>query len=200
LSAERARHRGCTPASGLTVGREGQTVGREGQTVGWEGLTVGWEGRTGRSDGTVDATDGKVRRSMRLTQRSDREKANGEQRTTPGGSRLQTRIDRHADPTPFRHSFSSNSTNLSKYATQYHTSRRNLQNRPQTGRSTMAPNSRGKRPELKDAPKKIAVSRIASKSYSYAAIVSWRSQTPPPTGEAGLLISVDRPRWSGARE
>ena len=111
-----------------------------------------------------------------------------------------TRIDRYADPTPFRHSFSFNSINLSKYVTQYNMSGRNLQNRPQTARSTMAPISRGGQPTLDDAPKKIAVSRTVSRSSRHIAILSWRSRTPPTIGETGLLISVDRPRWSGARE
>ena len=73
-------------------------------------------------------------------------------------------------------------------------------NRPQTPRSTMAPISRGRRLTLDDAPKKIAICRTASQSYGHAAIVSCRSRTPPTGGEAGLLISVDRPRWSRARE
>ena len=108
--------------------------------------------------------------------------------------------DRYADPTPFRHSFSFNSINLSKYVTQYNMSGRNLQNRLQTARSTMAPISRGGQPTLDDAPKKIAVSRTVSRSSRHIAILSWRSRTPPTIGETGLLISVDRPRWSGARE
>ena len=120
--------------------------------------------------------------------------------TTSGGSRLHTRIDRHADTTPFRHSFFSNSTNPSNYVTQYHTRRQIPQNRPQTARSTMAPISRGGQPTLDDAPKKIAVSRTVSRSSRHIAILSWRSRTPPTIGETGLLISVDRPRWSGARE
>ena len=118
--------------------------------------------------------------------------------TRAGHRRLDTRIDRRADPTPFRHSFTSNSTNLSKYVTQYHTSRQNLHNRPRTARSTMAQISRGERPTLDDAPKKIAICRTASQSYGNAAIVSCRSRTQPTGGEAGLLISVDRPRWSSA--
>ena len=108
--------------------------------------------------------------------------------------------DRYADPTPFRHSFSFNSINLSKYVTQYNMSRQIPQNRPQTARSTMAPISRGGRPTLDDAPKKIAVHRTASQSYVDIAIVSWRPYQALSTGEAGLLISVDRPRWSDARE
>jgi hypothetical protein len=49
---------------------------------------------------------------MRLTQRST-----GRANDVGRISRLHTRIDRHADPTPFRHFFSSNSTKLSKDVT-----------------------------------------------------------------------------------
>jgi hypothetical protein len=62
----------------------------------------------------------------------------------------------------------------------------------------MAPNFRVGRPRLDDAPKKIAVHRTASQSYVDIAIVSWRPFQALSTGEAGLLISVDRPRWSDA--
>jgi len=110
-----------------------------------------------------------------------------------------TRIDRHADLTPFRHSFSSNSTNLSLNITQYHTSRQNFQNRPHTARSTMVPISRGGRSTLDDGPKKIAVPCTVSQSHSHVAIMFRRSRPTPASGKAGLLISVDRPRWSRAR-
>jgi len=129
---------------------------------------------------------------------SDRRPGGRTASTTSGRSR-HTRIDRHADPTPFRHSFSSNSTNPSNYVTQYHTSRRIPQNRPQTARSTMAPISRGGRPTLDDAAKKIAVSRTVSRSSLHIAIVSWRPCPALTTGEAGLLISIDRERCGRAR-
>ena len=77
---------------------------------------------------------------------------------------------------------------------------RNLRNRPQTARSTMAPISRGGRPTLENVPKKIAVSPAVYKSYSHVTIVSCRSRTPTPSGEAGHLVPVDRPRWSEARD
>ena len=130
---------------------------------------------------------------------SDRRPGGRTASTTSGRSR-HTRIDRHADPTPFRHSFSSNSTYPSNYVTQYHTSRRIPQNRPQTARSTMAPISRGGRPTLEDVPKKIAVSPAVCKSCSHATIVSCRSRTPTASGEAGHLVPVDLPRWSDARD
>jgi len=63
----------------------------------------------------------------------------------------------------------------------------------------MAPISRGGRPTLDDAPKKIAVPHTVSQSHSHVAIVSGRPAPAPASGKSGLLISVDRPRWSGAR-
>ena len=101
-------------------------------------------------------------------------------------------------PTPFRRFSSAKSTNRCINVSKRHTCRQCLPNRPQTPRSTMAPISRGGRPTLDDAPKKIAICPTASQSYDDAAIVSCRSRTPPTGGEAGLLISVDRPRWSSA--
>jgi len=118
--------------------------------------------------------------------------------------RARRRADRGCTPastdTPTQRHFASfNSINLSKYVTQYNTTGRNLQNRHHSARSTMAPISRGGRPTLDDAAKKIAVSRTVSRSSLHIAIVSWRPCPALTTGEAGLLISIDRERCGRAR-
>ncbi len=143
------------------------------------------------------------RRSSRLPQaeqptglRGDLDPDARRRRAAAPGCRCAT----DAAPTPFRRFSSAKSTNRCINVPKHHTCRQCLPNRPQTPRSTMAPISRGGRPTLDDAPKKIAICRTASQSYGDAAIVSCRSRTPPTGGEAGLLISVDRPRCSRARE